>query len=180
MSYLYFKAIHIIFVVTWFSGLFYFPRLLIYFAEAETQESPIKEALQSQFLIMQKRLWYGITWPSCILTIVFGSSMLHNWFPLSEQPWLLVKLCLVFLLFLYHLSLGHIRKLQEKKKSPYSSTQLRFWNEVSTLFLISIVFLVVLKSTLAMAHGLLGLLAIMVILVVAISLYRKKRLKAKV
>ncbi len=178
MSYLYFKAIHIIFVVTWFAGLFYIPRLFIYFAEAEQRPEVERNALQDQFKIMQKRLWYGITWPSCILTILFGLSMLHSWFPLTDNPWLIVKLCFVFFLFLYHLSLGHIRKKQELGESKYTSNQLRMWNEVSTIFLIAIVFLVVLKSVMAMGQGLIGLVAIIVLLMTAITVYRKKREKS--
>ncbi len=175
MSYLYFKAIHIIFVVTWFAGLFYIPRLFIYFAEAEQRPEIEKNVLQEQFKIMQKRLWYGITWPSCILTLLFGFSMLHSWFPLTDNPWLIVKLGFVFFLFLYHLSLGHIRKTQEAGTSKYTSTQLRIWNEVSTIFLIAIVFLVVLKSVLAMGQGILGLFGVIFLLMAAIMLYKKKR-----
>ena len=64
----YIKALHIIFVVSWFSGLFYIVRLFIYFAEAEKKEEPAKKILQTQYKIMSKRLWYIITWPSAILT----------------------------------------------------------------------------------------------------------------
>ncbi len=178
MSYLYFKAIHIIFVVTWFAGLFYLPRLFIYFAEAQDRPDLERKVLQDQFKIMQRRLWYGITWPSCVLTILFGSSMLHNWLPLSESPWLIAKLCLVLVLFLYHLSLGHIRKKQASGVSPYTSTQLRIWNEVSTIFLIAIVFLVVLKSVLAMGQGLIGLIILIAVLMSAIMIYKRKRQRA--
>lgn len=175
MSYLYFKAIHIIFVVTWFAGLFYLPRLFIYFAEAEQRPEVEREVLQEQFKIMARRLWFGITWPSAIFTILFGLSMIHEWFPLTDHPWLMVKLGLVLLLFGYHLSLGHIRKRQELGISTYTSTQLRIWNEVSTIFLISVVFLVVLKSVLAMGEGLLGLIAVIIALMTGIMVYKKKR-----
>lgn len=175
MSYLYFKAIHIIFVVTWFAGLFYMPRLFIYFAEAEQRPEVERKTLQTQFKIMQKRLWYGITWPSCILALLFGFSMLHSWFPLTDNPWLIVKLSFVFFLFLYHLSLGYIRKKQETGISPFTSNQLRMWNEISTVFLIAIVFLVVLKSVLAMGQGIVGLIIVMILLMTGITVYRKKR-----
>lgn len=179
MSYLYFKAIHIIFVVTWFAGLFYMPRLFIYFAEAQGRPEVEKKVLQDQFKIMQRRLWYGITWPSCILTMLFGFSMLHSWMPLSANPWLITKLALVSLLFLYHLSLGHIRKKQADGTAKYTSIQLRIWNEVSTIFLIAIVFLVVLKSVLAMGEGLLGLIVIIALLMAGIMTYKKKRERKK-
>ncbi|MDR9488704.1 CopD family protein, partial [Salibacter sp.] len=69
---LYIKALHIIFVVTWFAGLFYIVRLFIYHTEAEQRSEPEKSILQSQFRLMEKRLWYGITWPSAVLTMIFG------------------------------------------------------------------------------------------------------------
>ena len=72
MNYLVVKSLHIISVVTWFAGLFYMPRLFVYFAEAETKSEVEKTILQNQFKIMQKRLWYGITWPSSIVVLIFG------------------------------------------------------------------------------------------------------------
>jgi putative membrane protein len=171
----YLKALHIIFVVTWFAGLFYLPRLFIYYTEAAEADEPKKTILQDQFMIMQRRLWFGITWPSCVLTLLFGFSMLHHWFPLNENPWLLVKLSFVFLLFLYHLSLGKIFKAFKRGELPYTSTQLRIWNEVSTIFLVAIVFLVVLKSLLSMTYGLIGLVIFIIILMSAIALYKKIR-----
>ena len=65
-------ALHIIFVVTWFAGLFYIVRLFIYHTEAEQKAEPEKSILQTQYKLMEKRLWYGITWPSMILTLIFG------------------------------------------------------------------------------------------------------------
>ena len=76
--YTYIKALHIIFVVTWFAGLFYFPRLFIYNTEANDKPLDVKIALQEQFRIMMKRLWYGITWPSAILTLIFGLTVMFN------------------------------------------------------------------------------------------------------
>lgn len=175
MAYDYLKALHIIFVVTWFAGLFYLPRLFIYFTEAAERPENERKILQEQFLIMQKRLWYGITWPSCILTLIFGSSLLHHWFPLSDNPWLIVKLTFVVFLFLYHLSLGHIFKKHKEGLTPYSSFQLRIWNEVSTIFLVAVVFLVVLKNVLSMGYGLLGLIGFVFLLMAGILTYRKIR-----
>ena len=141
MSYLYLKALHIIFVVTWFAGLFYIVRLFIYHTEAFERPKNEQEVLIDQFKIMEKRLWYGITWPSCILTIVFGGSLLNNWLPISDHPWLISKLVMVVLLFLYHLLCGNILKQLQKGKSPYTSMQLRILNEVSTIFLVGSVIL---------------------------------------
>src|SRR5258706_7954159 len=111
--YLYLKAIHIIFIVTWFAGLFYFPRLFVYNTEANEKPPAIKEALQEQFGIMMKRLWYGITWPSAILTLIFGLLVLYKggWDNVLFKPggrWLLIKLVFVLFLYLYHFSLHKI------------------------------------------------------------------------
>lgn len=175
MAYDYLKALHIIFVVTWFAGLFYLPRLFIYHTEANDRPEAERKVLQDQFLIMQRRLWYGITWPSCILTLIFGLSLIHHWFPLTENPWLIVKLCFVGFLLLYHLSLGHIFKKHKEGKTPFTSFQLRIWNEVSTIFLVAVVFLVVLKNVLSMGYGLLGLFGFIILLMSGILTYRKIR-----
>lgn len=172
---LYFKSLHIIFVVTWFAGLFYIVRLFIYNTEAEKLDEPSRNILRNQYQIMIKRLWLGITVPSSILTLIFGLNMLQYW-PLSGNSWLHVKLFLVFLLYLYHLSCWKIYRMQIKQGIfKYSSNQLRIWNEVATLFLISIVFLVVVKSSLSMLWGVLGLILFAAILMLAIRIYRKIR-----
>ncbi len=175
MVYFYLKALHIIFVVTWFAGLFYLPRLFIYFTEANDRPEQEKKILQDQFMIMQKRLWYGITWPSCIATFIFGFSLLIQWLPLTDNPWLMAKLGFVLFLFLYHLSLGSILKKLGNGEVPYTSNQLRVWNEVSTIFLVAIVFLVVLKNFLSMTYALIGLILFIAILMAAIKLYKRIR-----
>jgi len=70
--YAYLKALHIIFVVTWFAGLFYMPRLFIYATEAGDKDAAEQKILRQQFSVMMKRLWYGITWPSAIITLILG------------------------------------------------------------------------------------------------------------
>lgn len=177
-SFLYLKSLHIIFVTTWFAGLFYIVRLFIYHTEAQSKSPEEKRILSEQFTIMEKRLWYGITWPSCILTLIVGPSMLHHYFPLTDHPFMIVKLCFVAGLFLYHLSCGHILKNMGRGEFKWSSTKLRIWNEVATLFLFSIVFLIVLQNTLKMGYGLIGLLGLSFILMLAIKLYRKKRTRS--
>jgi protoporphyrinogen IX oxidase len=173
MNYLYVKALHIIFIVTWFAGLFYMPRLLIYFVEAGEKAEPEKAILQQQFALMQRRLWYGITWPSAILTLALGALMfyLYGSFP----QWLQFKLFFVALLYIYHFWCHMIFKQQQSGIIKYSSLQLRIFNEVATVFLVSIVFLVVLKSTLSMLWGLLGLVLFIAILLLAIRIYKKIR-----
>lgn len=173
--YLYIKALHIIFMVTWFAGLFYMPRLLIYNAEANLKPPVEREILQSQFLLMQRRLWYGITWPSAVLTLLLGGS---TWYLLGVTPvWLQVKLFFVLGLYLYHFSLQRIFGQQQKGVFRYSSHQLRLWNEVATIFLVAIVMLVVVKQFLSAVWGIAGLLIFIGLLVVAISVYKKYRQK---
>lgn len=176
MSYLYVKALHIIFVVTWFAGLFYIVRLFIYYAEAAEKPEPERSILQKQFQLMQKRLWYGITWPSAILTLIFGFSTVYILGLYKSMPgWLIWKLAFVLGLYVYHFLCHSIFKQQQKGVLTYTSTQLRIWNEVATLFLISIVFLVVLKSSLSMLWGIAGLILFSAMLMLAIRIYKRIR-----
>lgn len=176
MSFLYIKALHIIFVVTWFAGLFYMPRLLIYFAEAQEKPEPEKSILQNQYKLMQRRLWYGITWPSAVVTLIMG---LSTWYLYGATPgWLHLKLLFVLGLYGYHFYTHRIFKQQQQGVVSWSSTNLRIWNEVATIFLFAIVFLVILKNGLGMAYGLIGLAALIIALLVAIRVYKRVREKA--
>ena len=98
--YNYLKSLHLIFVITWFAGLFYIVRLFVYQIEANEKSSPEKEILQKQYKIMTYRLWYIITWPSAILASFFAYWMLF-FTPLGQSwlqmPWMHVKLAFVFL-----------------------------------------------------------------------------------
>ena len=178
---LYIKALHIIFIVTWFSGLFYIVRLFIYNTEANDLAEPAKGILQKQFGIMIKRLWFGITWPSAILTLIFGPWMwyLYSGFHLSEFPWLMLKLGFVIGLYIYHYTLHMIYKQQMAGIHKYTSNQLRIWNEVATLFLFAIIMLVVVKQGISLVWGLIGLVCFVVILMSAIKIYKNIRAKGK-
>jgi protoporphyrinogen IX oxidase len=177
MAYNYLKALHIIFVVTWFAGLFYMPRLFIYNTEANEKEEPIRTALHQQFSVMMKRLWFGITWPSAILTLILGVSVLFNgnWNTILFTPqarWLLVKLCFVLLLYVYHFSIHKIYNQQIKGVFKYSSQQLRIWNEVATIFLVAIVMLATVKESISFIWGLVGLACFVILLMSAIRIYK--------
>lgn len=171
--YLYIKALHIIFVVTWFAGLFYFVRLLIYQVEANERDAPARQILLDQYAGQVKRLWRGITVPSAVLTGIFGVWMFVLYG--SMPAWLLTKVVFVIGLYLYHGSCWWLYKQQLAGHFPWNSQRLRLWNEVATIFLVAIVFLVVLKSTLSMAWGLVGLFAFVLVLLLAIRLYKKVR-----
>jgi protoporphyrinogen IX oxidase len=173
--YNYIKALHIIFIVTWFSGLFYMVRLFIYHTEASEKQEPEKSILQAQFRVMIRRLWLGITWPSAILTLIFGPWMLIL---LGSVPtWLLIKLCFVLGLYLYHFSLQYNNRQQMKGIFRFSSQQLRIWNEVATIFLVAIVMLVEVRQNMSWAWGLLGLFLFVVVLMGAIRIYKMIRMK---
>ncbi len=182
LAYLYLKAVHIIFVVTWFAGLFYMPRLFIYNVEAADKPQPEQELLHAQFRKMMKPLWYGITWPSAIITLIMGISVLisSGFYTILFKPegfWLLLKLILVLLLYGYHYSLHRIFKQQMNGVYKYTSDQLRMWNEVATVFLVAIVLLVVVKREMSVIWGLAGMLLLIFILMLAIRIYKRIRSK---
>ncbi len=170
--YNYIKALHIIFIVTWFSGMFYIVRLFIYNTEANEKQEPEKSILQKQFDIMIRRLWFGITWPSAILTLIFGPGMWYLWSRWHLDNWLAVKLCFVIGLYAYHLTLHAIYKQQAAGIFKFSSGQLRIWNEVATIFLIAIIMLAVVKQGMSFVWGLLGLALFIILLMSAIKIYK--------
>jgi protoporphyrinogen IX oxidase len=171
--YFYVKALHIIFVVTWFSGLFYIVRLFVYSAEANEKPEPERSILLKQFSIMQKRLWYGITWPSAILTLIFGTwiGILYG----SLPAWLLIKLFFVAGLFIYHLSLHSIFRQQQKENFKWTSQKLRMWNELATVFLLCIVMLAVVKQLLSVVWAIGVLIVFIILLLIAIKIYKRFR-----
>ncbi len=173
--YFYIKSLHIIFIVTWFSGLFYMVRLFVYHTEAAAKSEPERTILLQQFRVMIRRLWLGITWPSAILTLVFGPWMLLL---LGYMPtWLWIKLGFVLGLYGYHFSLQYIYKQQMKGIFRYSSQQLRIWNEVATVFLVAIVMLAEVKENMSWAWALIGLIVFVVALMGAIRIYKILRIK---
>ncbi len=175
MTFLYLKAVHIIFIVTWFAGLFYMPRLFVYIIESHSKPEPERTILLKQLNMMASRLWFAITWPSAIVTLIMGTLLLINQPSFLQQGFMHVKLTLVVLLYAYHFSLHYLLKQLQRGIVKYTSQQLRFWNEVSTLFLIAIVFIIVLKSALSMVWGLVGLLAVIIAITLGIRLYKKYR-----
>ena len=173
--YFYIKAIHIIFIVTWFSGMFYIPRLFIYNTEANDKPSPAREILQEQFGIMSRRLWYGITWPSAILTIIFGGWM--AWLYGSVPQWLWIKLGFVCGLYAYHFTLHRIFTEQARGIFRFTSNQLRIWNEIATIFLVAIVMIVTVKQGMSLVWSLVGLVLFILVLMSAIRIYKIIRQK---
>lgn len=175
MIYLYAKSIHIIFVICWMAGLFYIVRLFVYHAEAKQKSVSEYNILHRQFQIMENRLWWVITTPSMYLTIIAGIVMLIVNPALLQAPWMHVKLCFVLALILYHFKCQQIIKNLALEKNQWNSSRLRMWNEVSTIILFAIVFIVVLKSAVNWVFGLVGLVSLAVILMIAIKMYKRYR-----
>lgn len=177
MTFLYLKALHIIFVVTWFAGLFYIIRIFIYQTEANDKDEPARTILLEEYKRNAKRLWLGIAWPSAILTLVLGTLVLLQVPSYLSQGFMHIKLTLVLLLYVYHFICHRIYKQLQQGVFSYKSQGLRIWNEVATLFLVGIVFLIVLKNALSMIWGIIGLVLFAIILMIAIRIYKKIREK---
>lgn len=178
MSYLYLKALHIIFIVTWFAGLFYVVRLFIYQTETQAKDEPQRSILTAEYKRITKLLWLGITWPSAILTLIFGPLVLHHlgW-EVAGQPWMMAKLTLVAGLYVYqwvcHVKFRNLQRDVYKDSGYY----LRIFNEVATVLLVGVVFLVVLKSIMSLLWGVVGLVVFAGTLMLAIKGYKQWREK---
>lgn len=177
MEYNYIKALHLIFVITWFAGLFYIVRLFVYHAEAKQKPQPEQDILIKQYQLMQYRLWYIITWPSAILASLFAFYLLYlNPFWL-EQSWMHVKLAFVLLLYFYHGKCHQIFKQLQKNEVKNSSTFFRIWNEGATIILFAIVFLVILKSAINWIYGVVGIFVFSILIMLGFKLYKRIREK---
>tara|TARA_B110000003_G_scaffold44726_1_gene42361 strand:- start:2662 stop:3210 length:549 start_codon:yes stop_codon:yes gene_type:complete len=177
MNIAYIKALHIIFVITWFAGLFYIVRLFIYYAEAEEKEETAKFILQTQYKLMSKRLWHIITWPSAVLASLFAFWMLYLEPSYLLMPWMHVKLSFVLALYFYHAGCHKVFIQQQKGIVKFSSFKLRIWNEVATILLFAIVFLVVLKSAISWVWGVIGIVLFGILMMLGIKLYKNIRKK---
>ena len=131
------KALHIVFVVTWFAGLFYLPRLFVYHAMAEDAAS------RERFKVMERKLFWGIMTPSGVLTLVFGTWLWLGWG--FAGTWLQAKLVLVAALVAYHLWCAKLMLDFRADRNTRSHVWLRWFNEFPVLVLFAVVFLVVLK-----------------------------------
>lgn len=175
--YLYLKALHIIFVVCWFAGLFYIVRLFVYYAEAQLKSDIEKEILSNQYQIMTHRLWYIITFPSAVLATIFGVWMLIENPTLLQMPWMHVKLLFVALLWLYHFKCQQFVKQIQNKNLVKTSSFFRIWNEGATMILFSVVFLVILKSAINWIFGVVGIFVLALLLTLGFKFYKKMREK---
>ena len=175
--YNYIKALHLIFIVTWFAGLFYIPRLFVYQIEAFHKPSPEKEILGKQLKLMAKRLWNIISWPSSILATSFAVWLFILNPGLLHAPWMQVKLGFVVLLILYHLKTHQYYKQLQHDDVRQTSNFMRLWNEGATFILFAVVFLVILKSAINWIFGVIGIFVLGVLLMLGFKIYKNIRSK---
>ncbi|WP_425076498.1 CopD family protein [Psychroserpens sp. S379A] len=175
--YNYIKALHLIFIITWFAGLFYIPRLFVYQIEAFYKPSPDKEILGKQLKLMARRLWTIITWPSAILATSFAIWLLVLNPFLLEQPWMHVKLTFVILLILYHLKTHQFYKQLQRDEVKKTSNFMRLWNEGATFILFAVIFLVILKNAINWIFGVIGIIVLGILLMIGFKVYKNIRSK---
>jgi putative membrane protein len=132
------KALHIVFMVTWYAGLFYLPRLFVYHAMAEDRMSI------ERFKLMERKLYWGIMTPGAVLTVGLGIWLWLGWFR-GSSAWLDVKIAIVALLIVYHLWCGRLLAAFAADRNTRGHVWFRWFNEVPTVALFAIVILVVLK-----------------------------------
>lgn len=173
--YNYIKSLHLIFVITWFAGLFYIVRLFVYHIEANDKPSPEKEILTKQYKLMAYRLWYIITWPSAVLATVFAITLLIIMPEWLQQGWMHVKLTFVLLLILYHLKCHQIFKQLQRDEIKHTTNFMRLWNEGATFILFAVVFLVILKSAINWVFGVIGIFVLAILLMLGFKLYKRIR-----
>ncbi len=172
--YFYFKALHIIAAVAWFAGLFYIGRIFVYHVEANAHPSPKQEILQEEYIRMADRLYRFIMQPAMIATFIFGFAMIAiN--PDILTTWLYIKLVLVFLLAGYQGFCKGIIKQLADKNTKLNSAQMRFINEIPTLFLIGIVLLAVVGKVGQLNYLYLGI----AVVIIGILLFMATRAGAK-
>lgn len=175
--YEYIKSLHLIFVITWFAGLFYIVRLFVYQIEANEKPSPEREILLKQYKIMTYRLWYIITWPSAVLATIFALWLLHLMPEWLQMPWMQVKLGFVVLLFAYHFKCHQIYRQLQNDIFKYSSNFMRLWNEGATIILFAVVFLVILKNAINWIYGVIGIVLFSVLIMLGFKFYKRIREK---
>lgn len=133
-------AFHVIFMVTWFAGLFYLPRLFVYHAMTEDTVG------NERFKVMERKLFFGIMTPGAVITIALGLWMLaDNWPAYANAGWLHAKLALVALLVVYHLACGKWLMDFRRDRNRHSHVYYRWMNELPVLALVAIVILVMVK-----------------------------------
>lgn len=174
------KSLHIIFVVSWFAGLFYLPRLLVYHAESQNKQEPERTILSAQFEKMQKVLFNAIMIPAMFLTWITGLSLIYlQWLESFRQhTWLHLKLGFVVAITIYHFYCRYLIQQFRQQHFIFSGSQLRLFNEIATILLVSVVFLVVGKNSLDWLYGLIGFTVFGILIMLAVKIARRFRKNA--
>lgn len=173
------KAVHIIFVTSWFAGLFYLPRLFVYHTEANEKPDLERSIIQEQFKKMEKILFNAIMVPAMWLTVVSGITLVYLtwWDSFAAYGWLHLKLGFVIGLIIYHFYCRKLILELRQDKFRFSSFQLRLFNEIATIFLFAIVFLVVLKNSVDWIWGIVGLFTFAIVIMLAVRIVKRIREK---
>ncbi len=179
MTYDHIKAIHIIFVTSWFAGLFYLPRLFVYHTEANSKSELERDILQKEYMRMQKILFNAIMIPAMWLTLISGAIMVYWvwWDSFASWGWLHLKLAFVVGLVGYHFVCRKLILELRQSKFRFTGFQLRLFNEIATIFLFAIVFLVVLKNSVDWIWGIVGLLTFGIVIMSAVRIVKSIREK---
>jgi putative membrane protein len=135
------KALHLIFMVTWFAGLFYLPRLFVYHAMSDDQMSI------DRFKIMERKLFFGIMTPGAFLTLIFGfwTLLIIGWDSYSGSMWLHLKLGIILLVLIYHIYCAKLMLDFKHNRNKHSHVWYRWFNEIPVIFLIAIIILAVVR-----------------------------------
>ncbi|MFC2123902.1 CopD family protein [Bacteroidota bacterium] len=176
MAYFYLKALHIVFIVTWFAGLFYLVRIFIYHIEAREKNEEEREILTRQYKIMARRLLHIIAWPSAVLTLILGITLfIVQRYYLNLAGWMHLKFTLLVLLYIYHFYCHSIYKKLRNNLGVYSTRYLRILNEIATILLFTIVIIAVLKSAVDIQRELIWISGLILFLYGGIRLYSRLR-----
>lgn len=177
MSYEVLKSLHIIFVISWFAGLFYLPRLLVYHVESQGKSAIERDILSAQFEKMAKLLFNAIMVPAMVLTWLTGLSLIYSvyWESFVGLTWLHLKLGFVVCITIYHFYCRYVILQFRKKNFVHSGSFLRLFNEIATILLVAVVFLVVGKNSLDWVYALIGFTLFAILIMFAVKLAKKWR-----
>ena len=179
-AYLWFKTLHIVGVVVWFAGLFYLVRLFIYHVEAQELEPPLRQAFESQYGVMERRLANIITTPGMVVAVTMAIGLLLVQPLWLKQGWMHAKLAVVAVLLAYHWFCLRLMGQLERGTCRWNGRQLRALNELPTLLLVLVVMLVVFKGQFPTGAATWFLVGLVVAMAASIQFYaRWRRLRAE-
>lgn len=175
MTYLWFKAFHLVGVVAWFAGMFYLPRLFVYHAEANEQPEAVRWLLQQQYQIMEKRLYRIIMTPAMVLTVAMAIGMVIVAPDLLKETWLHIKFGLVLVLLGYHHFCARLMKEMAAGQFRFTGQQFRWFNEFPTVLFVIVVLLAVFKNSFPTSAASWSVVGMVVAMAAIIQLYARKR-----